>query len=137
MCDDVSCSISVPPLPPLPPNKKGSIDTGADINSKKDSGVDIRSDSSVSIRSESSGSVMSSPLTSVLSSPLNSVLFSPISDLGGSWRKYTSNKFWANQDSVREGAWGLVVVTASMAGDIRVYQNFGLPVRINRSIQIV
>ncbi|XP_078156799.1 uncharacterized protein LOC144552680 [Carex rostrata] len=137
LCDDVSCSINAPPLPPLPPNKKGSIDTGADINSKKESGADIRSDSSVSIRSESSGSVMSSPLTSVLSSPLNSVLFSPISDLGGSWRKYTSNKFWANQDSVREGAWGLVVVTASMAGDIRVYQNFGLPVRLNRSIQIV
>ncbi|KAF0894599.1 hypothetical protein E2562_001899 [Oryza meyeriana var. granulata] len=29
-------------------------------------------------------------------------------------------------------AWGLVVVTASLAGEIRVYQNFGLPLRLFR-----
>ncbi|WVZ88669.1 hypothetical protein U9M48_035161 [Paspalum notatum var. saurae] len=28
------------------------------------------------------------------------------------------------------GAWGLVVVTASLGGEIRVYQNFGMPFRI-------
>lgn len=166
ICDDASCSLIGAQLPPLPPNKKSNVDTGADTNSKKDSGADtnskkdsgadtnskkdsgadIGSDSfrdpgnrstSESVRSESFGSVLSSPLTSVLASPLNSALFTPISDFGGSWRKNTSNRFGANQDSAREGAWGLVVVTASMAGDIRVYQNFGLPVRLNRSIQLV
>jgi hypothetical protein len=218
ICNNVSCGFSGAPLPPLPPNKKGSVDTdsginptkdsgsdiksqedsstninskkdngagtnskkdssadtsskkdtnskkdssadtnskkdigannskkdsGADTNSKKDIGTNVGSDSfrdtgnrstSESTGSESFGSVLSSPLTSVLSSPLNSVLFSPITD---SWRKTTSTRFGANHDSIKEGAWGIVVVTASMAGDIRVYHNFGLPVRLNRSIQLV
>ncbi|CAH9050395.1 unnamed protein product [Cuscuta epithymum] len=32
-------------------------------------------------------------------------------------------------DTIRATAWGLVIVTASLGGDIRVYQNFGLPVK--------
>ncbi|KAJ3705054.1 hypothetical protein LUZ61_008759 [Rhynchospora tenuis] len=57
--------------------------------------------------------------------------------LGGSWWKNSSNKYGSTQDGAKEGAWGLVVVTGTMGGDIRVYQNFGVPVRLNRSMQLV
>ncbi|EPS57208.1 hypothetical protein M569_17612, partial [Genlisea aurea] len=33
---------------------------------------------------------------------------------------------------VQATAWGLVIVTASLNGEIRVYQNFGLPVKVSR-----
>ncbi|KAJ1700669.1 hypothetical protein LUZ63_000448 [Rhynchospora breviuscula] len=154
ICDDLSCPKGAH-LPPLPPSKKGNAsetdtnsnkDSGFDTNSKKDSGSEIESDSSPDSgiqsipetkRSPSSGSLLSSPLTSVLSSPLNSVLFSPISELGGSWWKNNSNKYGSNQEGPKQGAWGLVVVTGTMGGDIRIYQNFGVPVRLNRSMQLV
>lgn len=47
--------------------------------------------------------------------------------VGGSNR--TSNLGAAN-------AWGLVVVTASLGGDIRIYQNFGLPLRLSRQTNL-
>ncbi|KAG8376889.1 hypothetical protein BUALT_Bualt09G0111000 [Buddleja alternifolia] len=34
--------------------------------------------------------------------------------------------------TVQATAWGLVIVTASLEGEIRVYQNFGLPVKVSR-----
>ncbi|RZR87897.1 hypothetical protein BHM03_00015376 [Ensete ventricosum] len=33
-------------------------------------------------------------------------------------------------------AWGLVVVTAGLGGDIRIYQNFGLPLRLSRQTNL-
>lgn len=35
-------------------------------------------------------------------------------------------------NTVQATAWGLVIVTASLEGEIKVYQNFGLPVKVVR-----
>ncbi|CAL5422566.1 unnamed protein product [Camellia sinensis] len=35
-------------------------------------------------------------------------------------------------NTVQATAWGLVIVTASLGGEIRAYQNFGLPVKLGR-----
>ncbi|CAH9111812.1 unnamed protein product [Cuscuta europaea] len=37
---------------------------------------------------------------------------------------------------VQATAWGMVIVTASSGGEIRVYQNFGLPVKANRQTSL-
>lgn len=34
--------------------------------------------------------------------------------------------------TVQATAWGMVIVTASLEGEIRVYQNFGLPLKVSR-----
>lgn len=34
--------------------------------------------------------------------------------------------------TVHANAWGLVIVTATLGGEIRVYQNFGLPFKVSR-----
>ncbi|KAK8948228.1 Protein HIRA [Platanthera guangdongensis] len=48
-----------------------------------------------------------------------------------SWRWGGSSRVAAS--STESGnAWGLVVVTAGLGGNIRIYQNFGLPVRLSR-----
>ncbi|WOL19010.1 WD repeat-containing protein 44-like [Canna indica] len=49
---------------------------------------------------------------------------------------------WYNGGSTRSSstdpsnAWGLVLVTAGLGGDIRIYQNFGLPLRLNRQTNL-
>lgn len=50
---------------------------------------------------------------------------------------------WHSGGSTRSGgggdqpnAWGLVVVTAGLGGDIRIYQNFGLPLRLSRQTNL-
>ncbi|CAL5389664.1 unnamed protein product [Camellia sinensis] len=38
--------------------------------------------------------------------------------------------------AVQATAWGLVIVTAGLGGEIRAYQNFGLPVRVRRQTNL-
>ncbi|KAK6126157.1 hypothetical protein DH2020_040135 [Rehmannia glutinosa] len=38
--------------------------------------------------------------------------------------------------TVQATAWGLVIVTASLEGEIRVYQNFGLPLKVSRQANL-
>ncbi|KAJ0964405.1 hypothetical protein J5N97_029527 [Dioscorea zingiberensis] len=48
-----------------------------------------------------------------------------------SWGWYSGSGSKASSCVVEEAsAWGLVIVTAGLGGDIRIYQNFGLPVRL-------
>lgn len=41
-----------------------------------------------------------------------------------------------SNQTIQVTAWGLVIVTATVGGEIRTYQNFGLPCRLNRLSQI-
>ncbi|XP_073033794.1 uncharacterized protein [Primulina eburnea] len=41
-----------------------------------------------------------------------------------------------SSQTVHATAWGMVVVTASLGGELRVYQNFGLPVKVSRQANL-
>ncbi|KAL2495901.1 Transducin/WD40 repeat-like superfamily protein [Forsythia ovata] len=79
----------------------------------------------------------SSPLNGTISSDTNSYLFDRISvmwpeDKFLSATKNTSSQVNADVSSwlyQNRSAWGMVIVTASLRGEIRTFQNFGLPVR--------
>lgn len=49
-----------------------------------------------------------------------------------SWRWGGGSSRVAASSPESGNAWGLVVVTAGLGGNIRIYQNFGLPVRLSR-----
>ncbi|KAH0469390.1 hypothetical protein IEQ34_000948 [Dendrobium chrysotoxum] len=72
-----------------------------------------------------SGLSNSSSLRSLRSSINSSSSFASWGWVGGS-RKVVTNSLESSN------AWGLVVVTADLGGNIRIYQNFGLPVRLSR-----
>lgn len=40
----------------------------------------------------------------------------------------------SSSGTVQATAWGLVIVTATLEGEIKVYQNFGLPVKASRQL---
>lgn len=79
----------------------------------------------------------SSPLNGTISGATNSYLFDRISAtwpeeklaLAAKHRRHVSmdlNKL----NPTKSPAWGMVIVTAGLKGEIRVFQNFGLPVGI-------
>ncbi|KAJ0044559.1 hypothetical protein Pint_04478 [Pistacia integerrima] len=79
-----------------------------------------------------------SPLNGTISSATNSYFFDRISATWPEEKLYmaarnrsprTSVDF-ANGLSSNMSAWGMVIVTAGLRGEIRTFQNFGLPVRI-------
>ncbi|XP_075078819.1 uncharacterized protein LOC107810992 isoform X1 [Nicotiana tabacum] len=51
-----------------------------------------------------------------------------------SWSQDGSNSNGSNV--VQATAWGMVIVTASLGGEIRVYQNFGLPLKAGRQTNL-
>ncbi|KAI4374708.1 hypothetical protein MLD38_012671 [Melastoma candidum] len=90
-------------------------------------------------RSGSASGCSNSPLSGTISSKTNNYLFDRITP------NWTDDKLVPrprNRSSVRLGidfmagmtesmsAWGLVIVTAGLRGEIRIFQNFGLPIRI-------
>ncbi|RRT59968.1 hypothetical protein B296_00010631 [Ensete ventricosum] len=69
--------------------------------------------------------------------PASSVVSDP-----GTFSPSFSSWGWYSGDSTRTSstdppnAWGLVVVTAGLGGHIRIYQNFGLPLRLSRQTNL-
>ncbi|CAK7333853.1 unnamed protein product [Dovyalis caffra] len=109
-------------LPPLP--KKNNIDRSQtppeeDLSpiSRSDSGLgESFASNSSSIRYGDSPSISAAP--------------TPSSSWSSSWLWFDGGSH-ANQ-TVQATAWGLVIVTATLGGEIRTYQNFGLPRKIGR-----
>ncbi|KAL0301160.1 UNVERIFIED_CONTAM: WD repeat-containing protein 44 [Sesamum radiatum] len=79
-----------------------------------------------------------SPLNGTLSSATNSYLFDRISVTWPEEKLLSAAKSRSPRVSVdfsngfyqNRSAWGMVIVTAGLRGEIRTFQNFGLPVRI-------
>lgn len=79
-----------------------------------------------------------SPLNGTISSATNSYFFDRISAtwpeeklvLAATNRSPRTSVDISNGVSSNISAWGMVIVTAGLRGEIRTYQNFGLPVRI-------
>ncbi|XP_051135593.1 uncharacterized protein LOC127254505 [Andrographis paniculata] len=81
----------------------------------------------------------SSPINGTLSSATNGYLFDRISVTWPEEKLLSATKNRSPQVSVdysngmifqNRSAWGMVIVTAGLRGEIRTYQNFGLPARI-------
>ncbi|XP_019186644.1 PREDICTED: WD repeat-containing protein 44 [Ipomoea nil] len=49
-----------------------------------------------------------------------------------SWSSILDGVINHGGSTIQATAWGLVIVTASLGGEIRVYQNFGLPLKVRR-----
>ncbi|KAL6496215.1 hypothetical protein OROGR_029473 [Orobanche gracilis] len=60
---------------------------------------------------------------------------SPSQTWSSSWSLFDNGGGHGGQ-TVQATAWGLVIVTASLEGEIRVYQNFGLPLKVGRQANI-
>lgn len=77
-----------------------------------------------------------SPLHGTISSATNGYLFDRISATWPEEKLVSGNKNRSAHSSVdfsngvnQRSAWGMVIVTAGLRGEIRTFQNFGLPVR--------
>ncbi|KAH8506160.1 hypothetical protein H0E87_013114 [Populus deltoides] len=113
-------------LPPLP--RKNSIDTShtppeeyLSLISHSDSGLgELFASSSSSIRYGDSPSISAAP--------------TPSSSWSSSWL-WLDGGSHGNQ-TVQATAWGLVIVTATLGGEIRTHQNFGLPRKIGRQAHL-
>lgn len=127
-CLAASCKRQLPPLP-----KKHSTlerttacpDEELAQVSHSDSGNGIGesfNSASTSVRYGDSPSISAPGNASTSSSSSSWSLF----DAGNSHGSHT----------VQPTAWGLVVVTAGLGGDIRAYQNFGMPVKIGRQTNL-
>lgn len=88
--------------------------------------------------SRSASGCTNSPLNGTISSATNSYFFDRISAtwpeeklyLAARNRSPRTSVDFANGLSSNMSAWGMVIVTAGLRGEIRTFQNFGLPVRI-------
>ncbi|RVW93162.1 WD repeat-containing protein 44 [Vitis vinifera] len=75
----------------------------------------------------------SSPLNGTISSATNGYFFDRISATWPEEKLLLATKNTsphASVDFANGSAWGMVIVTAGLRGEIRTFQNFGLPVRI-------
>ncbi|XP_044473703.1 uncharacterized protein LOC123202049 isoform X2 [Mangifera indica] len=88
--------------------------------------------------SQSASGCTNSPLNGTISSATDSYFFDRISATWPEERLYLAARNrsprasvdFANGLSSNMSAWGMVVVTATLRGEIRTFQNFGLPVRL-------
>ncbi|KAI3970888.1 hypothetical protein MKX01_024535 [Papaver californicum] len=137
-----SNSSSMRNLPPLP-RKTGLSEKAQEEElanaSCSDSGINSRgSFSSISGQSPSRGSFSSISGSSSTSNKYGdspSILVSNNSTQSLSWRWLDALNSSSPQ-SVQATAWGMVIVTASLGGQIRAYQNLGLPLRLSRQTNL-
>ncbi|RAL49797.1 hypothetical protein DM860_002088 [Cuscuta australis] len=104
-------------LPPLPKKNGGA--TGEPADQEDDDDTDENSSSNQPLDKN-----MASPAPSRSSSSVNLP-----EESGGATQQ-------GGNATVQATAWGMVIVTASSGGEIRVYQNFGLPVKANRQTSL-
>ncbi|KZV53393.1 WD repeat-containing protein 44-like [Dorcoceras hygrometricum] len=57
---------------------------------------------------------------------------SPSQSWSSSWNLFDGG----SSQTVQATAWGMVIVTASLGGELRVYQNFGLPLKVSRQANL-
>ncbi|KAJ0759203.1 putative transcription factor WD40-like family [Helianthus annuus] len=103
------------PLPPLPKRSNPSTDSVEDINDH------AHSDSSVGPCESFSSVISSSGRFDEMTSPSPNSMSSP-----PGWGGNRSHK------TIQATAWGLVIVTAGLGGEIKVFQNVGLPFKVGR-----
>ncbi|PIA62855.1 hypothetical protein AQUCO_00200699v1 [Aquilegia coerulea] len=116
-------------LPPLP--KKNNISDKPAICSEEEPLCVSRTNSGIG----DSAAFVSAPASAASSfreCPSISASESSLSSL--SWLFDGANNSVRN--NIQPTAWGLVVVAAGLGGELRIYQNFGLPVRVGRQANL-
>ncbi|XP_042513444.1 WD repeat-containing protein 44-like [Macadamia integrifolia] len=118
-------------LPPLPNKKNNSIleRASSSVVDERLSKTPSRTDSGISASSSFSSDsgymkYGDSPSSSGLGKSSSSS--STLSWLDGGSSHSTGN------NCIQATAWGLVIVAAGLGGELRIYQNFGLPIRLSR-----
>ncbi|XP_022897840.1 uncharacterized WD repeat-containing protein C3H5.08c-like [Olea europaea var. sylvestris] len=125
--DNKAGEISKRHLPPLP--KKSKVLEKSPSYTEEDFAQSARIDSENDIN-ESFGS--SSSLIRHGDSPSISASGTAGSQpWSSSWSLFDGSSSHGSQ-TVQATAWGLVIITANVGGQIRVYQNFGLPLKVSR-----
>ncbi|MCD7448111.1 hypothetical protein HAX54_038205 [Datura stramonium] len=118
-------------MPPLP-NKSNVLERVQSSRDEEDLAQLSRTDSGIG-PSESFASGSSS--TRFGDSPSISASSSSRSQSwSSSWSQDGSNSHGGN--IIQATAWGMVIVTASLGGEIRIYQNFGLPLKAGRQTNL-
>ncbi|KAL7133832.1 hypothetical protein ABFS83_12G166500 [Erythranthe nasuta] len=116
-------------LPPLPKknNRLERVSSGADEEFAQsapiDPGIGVRDSFDSSSASISYGE----------SPSISASATSPSQSWSTSWSLFDGGQ---GGHTVQATAWGLVIVTASLEGEIRVYQNFGLPLKVSRQANL-
>ncbi|KAD3068354.1 hypothetical protein E3N88_36234 [Mikania micrantha] len=105
---------STTPLPPLPKRSSSSMDSIEDIDHHE------QADSGVGPCESFSSAASSSGRYDELTSPSPNTKGSP------GWGGNHGHK------TIQATAWGLVIVTAGLGGEIKVFQNVGLPFKVGR-----
>ncbi|KAL9268971.1 WD repeat-containing protein [Drosera capensis] len=139
--DAIASTISKRHLPPLPKKNKASDksqNNNSNNNAEKAPNSPEADPSSIS-RTESgiddSFSSVTGPSLRYGDSPSISSYShtaSPSWSPGWSWFEAGGH----GNDTMQATAWGLVIVTAGLGGQIRAYQNFGLPLRVGRQTNL-
>ncbi|XP_050217520.1 uncharacterized protein LOC126668339 [Mercurialis annua] len=117
-------------LPPLPLPKKINNNNNnhleRTLSPEEDPASISRSDSDFgdSFSTSASSSIRYGDSPSISAAPSSN------SSWSSSWSWFDGGSSHGNQ--IHATAWGMVVVTATLGGEIRAYQNFGLPRRIGR-----
>ncbi|KAL2481541.1 Transducin/WD40 repeat-like superfamily protein [Abeliophyllum distichum] len=122
-------------LPPLP--KKNTELERLMSHNDEDLAQSARIDSGISI-SESFGSSIrfgESPSISASRNPL--ITHSLSSSSSSSYSFFDGGSNSHGGQTVQATAWGMVIVTAGLGGEIRVYQNFGLPLKVSRQTNLL
>lgn len=122
-------------LPPLP-KKDNSLERTSSCqddefaqSSRIDSGIGA-SDSFASASSSSSSSIRYGDSPSISASGN-----SHSQSWSSSWSFFDGSSSQGG-NTVQATAWGMVIVTATLGGEIRVYQNFGLPLKVGRQANL-
>lgn len=129
-----TCANSKRQLPPLP--KKTA--TANNNNVLEVSATPPEEDLSQVVRTESGiGESFSSDSALIRygDSPSISAAATPSSNWSSSWSWFDIGGTHGSQ-TVQATAWGLVIVTAGLGGEIRAYQNFGLPRKVGRQTNL-
>ncbi|XP_075502297.1 uncharacterized protein LOC142540206 [Primulina tabacum] len=121
-------AISRSHLPPLP--KKNNILERITSSAEDDFANSSRIDPGIGV-SESFGS-SSQSLRYDDPSSISASGSSASQSWSSSWNLFDGG----SSQTVHATAWGMVVVTASLGGQLRVYQNFGLPVKVSRQTNL-
>ncbi|XP_022869535.1 WD repeat-containing protein 44-like [Olea europaea var. sylvestris] len=134
--DNVVSASSRRHLPPLPKKKNAEVEritSHADEDfvqsARIDSGIGTSESLGSSIRYGESPSISASGNSHISHS------FSLSSSSSSSWFDGGTNSHGAQ--TVQATAWGMVIVTAGLGGEIRVYQNFGLPLKVSRQTNLL
>lgn len=119
--DNTNCKRQLPPLP-----RKNSQLERATSCPEDDLDQISRTDSGIGESfSSASGSMRYDP---------SSIAASGSQSWSSSWSWFDGGSHGAH--TVQATAWGLVIVTAGLGGEIRAYQNFGLPLKVGRQTNL-